>query len=164
MAIVRIQANSSTTSNGAATTAASFLAGTAAHSLIVLGISGTGISVTGVADDKGNSYTQVPSARGVIHGTPDRASDLWYLPNCTAGTETITVTYSSTIDVGTEMYLIEYSGVALAGPVETAGNVSNLNTDYLSPVGPVLTTARTGSVLVSLATIEDYAVDRKSTV
>ena len=110
--------------------------------LLVMVLTTSLATVTGVTDNVGNSYTVVPGSIG-SSGTSCIAVS-WYVNNCTAGATTLTVS-GSLGPVFNKIYVIEYSGVNTISPIDNAGGTGSGSG---SCVSPTLTATSTADVLV----------------
>lgn len=140
MAIARVQhAEAKTTSSATVPiTISSSLNGSL---LVVMIANDISTLISGVTDNKGNTYVQATGAHG---GDSFARQDIWYSANSAAAVTTITVTAT-----GTSAFLygdmIEYSGVKLTTPLDTANEAQGT----APPVGPSLVVSTVGSVAVT---------------
>lgn len=128
----------------ATTIAASFSPAVTAGSLLVAAISfdwGTSnnITVTGVADDRGNTWAVIP---GTLSGDTanHQAVQLAYCMNAAAGATTVTATFSVTTDFR-RIVLAEHSGVATSAALDKAAVNATTNTTATNNVTSSATAA-----------------------
>ena len=82
--------------------------------LIVTGTSARRASTISISDSAGN--THIPAIGPVNDPAQDVNAYIWYVPNCKAGPNTITLTPSSTSAL--ELHITEWSGVAASSPID----------------------------------------------
>ncbi|MCX6878797.1 MAG: Ig-like domain-containing protein [Verrucomicrobia bacterium] len=139
-------ASSASQGGGLSTIAWSHTVGGGADAMLVVGVtteSNPDRTVTGVTFGL-QALAQVPLARAFNGATTANASDLWYLKAPTAGTATITVTFSGSVGNGTVAGAVSMFGV-VQGPPEA---VANYNAGNGSTYSAAITTLTYGSWLV----------------
>lgn len=147
MSIAVVQAVSVVNTTG--TTTAITISSSAAGSLLAITFVGEGSgsqqSVVGVVDNKLNSYSLATNSQVQAGSFSD--AEIWYCPNATSGVTTITVTIANSVTSGSCVIgVIEISGAATSSPLEVASTAKNTTG---APVGPALTTANAGSILIA---------------
>ncbi|OWK42486.1 Glycoprotein gp2 [Fimbriiglobus ruber] len=138
-AVSHVQGAAGTASTG--TTCAATITSSTAGNLLAVGIvnsTGTLRTVTGVTDNIGQTYLQVPSAYATSTVSPV-FSDIWYFPNTAAGVTTVTVTFSGSV-ANAVINVTEISGIALSSPVD-AVSIVNQQATTLSPISAPITTS-----------------------
>lgn len=108
----------------------------------------TATDITGISDSQTNTYTR-------IDGSTESsfvAGEVWYAYNITGGTNTVTVTKTTTSDLG--IAIVEYSGLTTSDPFDlsesTACATGCATTDYSS--GSTLTTNQDEELVFGFAT------------
>lgn len=106
----------------------------------------TGATITGVTDNVGNTYIQVP---GAYLATTLGNGDIWYSKNSIAGATTIGVTCPT----GTNSFttIAEFSGVALTNPVDHVAQLDHSTNPGTGQETPILTTTNAGDLLLSVS-------------
>lgn len=137
--------NSQITLNDGSMPIIATLAASGTGNLIVVMVIGgvSGNTIISMTDNVLNTYQAVPNT--YISNGSVGIVDMWYAKNSLPGATAITITTSSPLG-GTTM-VAEYSGVSTGSVVDDG---ENHNTVGGNPkVGPVLTTTKTGDLLVS---------------
>jgi hypothetical protein len=86
-----------------------------------------------VTDSKGNTWTKAPNGINPVHGIT--AFDLWYVPSCLAGANTVTLTITNPgAGPSPQICILEYSGVVTSPLVvlTSSASVSVAGTAYNS--------------------------------
>lgn len=127
------------------------LAATKSGSLIAVGISGTisSITVTGVTDNKSQTYSQVSGARATDSGS-NYFTDIWYFANSASGVTTITVSLSGSTASGGAT-AIEVVGINTTSPVDASAAVNNIASTSTPVSGNITTTQNNGLIFVVLS-------------
>lgn len=141
-----VQGNNNYTT-GVTAAAAFTSSNTAGNCLIVDAIvqeNFAGAGSLSIADSQGNTYTL---AGGTTHERNNALIATWYALNCTAGANTVTVTYStSTTHPGMAVAVHEYSGVKTVSAFDTSAyGFADIFSDL--PISLSLTTAAAGDLL-----------------
>lgn len=104
-------------------------------------------NITGITDNAGNTYVQVP---GVASSTSDPpftiTTDIWYAIDSISGATTVTVTFDNP-DNGV-ICINEYSGVVTTSPIDVIGTPVTSTGDPL--LGPSLTITNPNDLLVTI--------------
>jgi hypothetical protein len=94
---------------------------------------GTGATVKGITDDKGNSYVL---SKSVINYTSGQELDVFVAPNITPGARTITVTFTKATQY-LAAKVTEFAGVSATSPVDrsngTTANASTISAGSITP-------------------------------
>jgi hypothetical protein len=102
------------------------------------------IHITGISDTL-NTYSQATGAY-VGDTTVDQQSDIWYASNVTGGNLTLTISYDHSVTLA-ELWIGEFSGIKISAPFESASNTSASSG---GPVGPSLSPANVGDLLITI--------------
>lgn len=126
------------------------VAATAANALIVVGCASAGTrTVSGVADDKGNTYVQASGAAAHANSSAD-ATDIWYcLKTTTSGVTTVTITYSGS--AGTfvkDGEVWEVAGFTNAD-IDVAKALNDFSQTTNVTTGPTVTTTATAGFIAA---------------
>lgn len=157
MAITLIQSvNDGVPGDGSHFTCPVTLTSSTSGSLLVVGISlgGDANTISSVTDNQSNTYIQVPNARGLMTAR-STTSDIWYCANAIAGVTTVTAHATSAAVNDFNIYVNEYSGAKTSSPVEMG---AHLNSQNGQAMGPSLTNANTGSILIAFPTIRSFDI------
>jgi hypothetical protein len=127
---------------------------TGSDHFVVIGFqAGPGINsattITSIADNAGNVYTQYAGARSV-DSAAGSVIDVWYVKSSVAGATSVAITTSAAIsNVGVVVW--EYAGINPSTPL---GPVAVLNSQSSSatPSGPPVTTTSPGELVLGLVT------------
>jgi hypothetical protein len=126
-----------------------FSASNAAGNFIVVAVrwnEGT-VSSTAIIDTVGNTYQSISTG----YGGGGFRSALWYAENVGAGTNTITASFSDTVNTATvHIIIVEYSGVAKSGAFDRT-NASTAPSGELADSGLTDTTRKANSLLIGYA-------------
>jgi hypothetical protein len=134
--IAFVQAN--TIKPTAATTMLALATNVGAHDAIVVCLNyptASGATLSAISDTLGNTYS-------VVVGPIDAAGDIHYVAvaaDSMAGGDTVTVTLSAAPVNGSDLLVMEYSGLALANAFDVSAQASGNGTALSS--GPATTTA-----------------------
>ena len=144
MAIALVQ--SVLSSNGGPPIVASMASSGTGNLISVMCILGGTATITGIVDNAAggsNTYQAVPGA--YVTNVAVGSTDIWYAKNSRPGATTLTITIST--PVGGSTMVAEYSGVSTGSVIDDGENLflGGGNTK----VGPVLTTTKTGDLLVA---------------
>lgn len=123
------------------------ISSTNAHSLLVVGWSSitSTATVTGITDNKGDSFVEAGSARAVDGS--NSMIDIWYAKDVAAGVMSITITPSpSGADGGAVIW--EVANIDTVSPLDKTG-VLNSGGPSATPSGPTLTTTFANEFVVS---------------
>jgi hypothetical protein len=120
---------------------------------------GGGTTITSVADNAGNVYTEAGSARATDTAA-DTMADIWYAENSVAGATVVTITPSPSGTAGTAV-IWEFSGVARYAPLDQTA-VLNSQSATKSPLGASVVTTSPTEVIVSVANVEGTVTGMKS--
>jgi len=122
---------------------------TAAGSLIVIGVCGTGSAKTNsIADDASNTYQQVSGARSARSAS---WCEIWYAVNSKAGASTVTVTFSKsgTFEKNVEVWEVSGMDTGVSTVLDTAA-VVNSGASTTNPAGAGVTTAATNEFIAAM--------------
>lgn len=123
------------------------IAPTAAGNLLVVLVNDTLNTVTGIADDAGNTYQAVSGARAT-NTAVTTSTDIWYAANIAAGATTVTITFSGSHN---GLYqVVEYSGAKTTSPVDAGAHISDANATV---VGPDLVVTDGNDLLVAVVAV-----------
>jgi hypothetical protein len=131
------------------------ISATAAGHLIVVGIQigggvSTGITISSVTDNVGNTYAEAGAARS-IDTAAGSVVDIWYAKNSAAGATTLTITPSTTV-TNAGVLIWEFSGADTSSPLDQTA-VLNSQASSATPSGASVTTAQTGELVMSLLAV-----------
>jgi len=112
--------------------------------LLVAAVYWNGSDVASISDTLGNSWTSVPLEDNSTTATDVR---IWYAQNIKGGANTITVKQPWSVSIG--FYLIEYSGVATMGALDTTNGKIALAASHVADTGN-LTTSGCRDLIVAL--------------
>ncbi len=131
-AIARVNSASLGDNAAAATIAAPATSHTAGNLLVVyIAWAGTTVTVTGITDTAGNTYSQCTGA--LASDVNAGRSDLWFAKNIAGNaSNVVTVTFSASIDFR-RIAVFQYSGADTVSPFEVAVNTSGTGTSLTSP-------------------------------
>jgi uncharacterized protein (TIGR03437 family) len=132
---------------------------TGSGNLIVVGFqadsaSGSGVVVSTITDNAGNTYGEAGPARAIDAAESDMV-DIWYARNSAAGATSITITPSASAS-GSAAVIWEFSGANLTAPLDQTA-VLNSQSATSTPAGAPVTTTSQNEVVISIADVE-YAV------
>lgn len=130
-------------------TAAVTMGAVSVGDLVVVGTSkfgATATTVTGVTDNLGNTYTQVPSAKA-SNATRTMMIDMWSSVITTGGTPTITVTFSVTNSQTKIVQAMEFSGNLSSSIVDATALITGDVADT-SPTGAAVTNTNGDDIIV----------------
>jgi len=115
--------------------------------VVCIGVHTSGVSVTGVTDGAGNTYTKDVAA---THSTMD--GEIWWTANATA-TIAVTVTVSASADI--VITVLEIGGAATSSPADVAAAAGSFGTAPAS--GSTATTAQADEIAIALITWQGSA-------
>lgn len=102
-------------------------------------------TVSSIADNAGNSYTEAGSALSAL--TSEDMVDIWYAKNSTAGATTLTITPNPAATSGGAV-IWEFSGVDTTAPLDQTSVLSN-QAATATPSGASVTTTSASEVIIS---------------
>lgn len=110
------------------------------------GGSGTGIVISSITDNVGNSYVEASAARST-DATHNAVLDIWYAKNIAAGATTLTITTSSSgIPGGAVIW--EIAGADTIAPLDVAAGTNNQPANSI-PAGASVSTSAAGDIVIS---------------
>jgi hypothetical protein len=110
----------------------------------------TTTTISGVADNIGNIYTEAGSARSIDTNSGSMV-DVWYSKNSTPGATSITITPSATVTSGA-VVIWEFSGIDTAVPLDATSTL-NSQPSTTTPSGAAVIISSPAEVIVSLAIV-----------
>lgn len=120
-----------------------FVSNNTAGDLLVVGaVVATGITVTGITDTRSNTWVKIDS---VDSGSVN--VELWYVKNCAAGANTVTVSYSGA-GGSIAAAAAEYSSIDTASPLDQKAKASGSGTAADSGATPA--TTRSNELIVAV--------------
>jgi hypothetical protein len=124
-----IQSNVNGNENATSNMSVSFTSNNAQGDfLIVTGTAARPASTISISDILGNSYT--PAMGPVTDTTQNVTMYIWYVANCKAGANTVTITPSTTAAL--EIHVSEWSGLASVSPVDQTASATGTGTNVSS--------------------------------
>lgn len=141
MSITLVQSASQAFGFSASARAKAFASNLTAGNLVVVAVStfGTGITVA-LTDTLGQTYVQIGA---YVNNNQARIS-LWYVANCAAGANTVTVTPSGSANIS--VGLLEYSGVTGSTPLQASATSTGIST---APSPGAVTVPTVGDLVVA---------------
>jgi hypothetical protein len=144
-------------STGSATETVTFDSNVSDGSLVIVAVSidTNGNVVSGVTDNKGNSYTKIASVNNPAESWYDLS--LWYAENVTGGSN---FTVTATADGANSFFTIaahEYTGMKLSGSF-VVENHAMVNGGSRSNPGSVTLSGSAGRLLFTAHTNQDYSI------
>ena len=137
--------------NGAANPVVVSIASTGAGNFIIVLLESTPQTntITGITDDAGNNYIQVPGAQATQNLGITELTDIWYAFNSNSGATSVTINYAT--GNGRMVIIEEWSGIKQTSPLDTSGHLNNQVVAPGNGVGPSLTTSENEELLLAVA-------------
>jgi hypothetical protein len=137
---VGAQTSGTTAINDATTIADSYPSNVTAGSLLVAAVAwyaAGGETISGVSGATNGAFTQIGTTItvGSVGGNWRLAA--FYKANATAGAETVTATFSASVDTMRHLVTGEYSGIATSSPLDAAVRTDSAQTDVSSSTDAV---------------------------
>ena len=116
---------------------------TGAGNLIVVSYTTSSDFITGITDNKGNTYVSTTE-----DNNGQASIGIWYAKNSIAGATTVTLNFGTNSDNG-PTWIEEFSGMDKYAPFDTGNTMTN-GTASTTLTGPTVTTSMAKDVLVSV--------------
>jgi hypothetical protein len=112
--------------------------------------------ISGVADTRSQTWTQVVQSNDL---TNNQDFSMWYFPNCAAGANTVTATFSGGSRAFAAIIIAEYSGVLTTSPIDgtPVGQNASGTTAANNCTSTSTTTAVNGDLIVGAWMKDDTA-------
>ncbi len=127
---------------------------TGSNNLLVVGWQGyygSTVTINSMTDNAGNMYLEA-GATQATRAAGSSSIDIWYSPNVSAGTTSITIT-PSVSGARNDVVIWEFSGIAQAAPVDATATLSNQPSSTAPTTSPSITTAAAREVAVALVEV-----------
>jgi hypothetical protein len=127
MALTRVQASPQVQINGWINVATTFSSTPVVGNAIIVFITFNGTNVTGVTDNKGNTYSVAAQKHHASHATE---ANIWYCSKITSSSATFTITAAFPGFGNATIVAVEYNGIPTAGLdiLTTSNNEGNSTT------------------------------------